>query len=297
MIKRFSILLAACAMLAGCGVQLDKEYSAGKAVVVFPDNGGTTLWELAGDGQPAFAGAGDIGGGYRAVALQPGVYRLYGVYNVAKIGTLGGGSKDLDYAERLKRKQGGAEKTLSGNAPGGLGVAAVTRAPVREERDIMRGEKIVGTRRIDVSSQYRMLLGLPASADVCGGFACFEIKAGDVLLVPALHGAITMNEKACARSGSAVTVYDMPSQNFVLSENPEDFETLKWACPVERLVFTKITGSVEDVRARANSGKFSLELMNSLKEGEMRMGRRLLNAYEIKDEASGRASYLLLDNN
>lgn len=255
-----TLLLLLAPLLPGCAPNLSERLAGGYAVVVFPAERGTVTWQGP-EREPGWGSdVAEIGGGYLAAALKPGVYSPEAVRNVARRGATGSGEKDLDYGDRARGARLRPEDYQTR-----LGPARVKRLPIKEERYVERpgpnGESYSFSRVIDVASQY--ITSLPIR-----GAEPLELKAGEVLLLPALRGEILLNERACTRLG--VKAFHSPA---LFSHNPEDFEFLEWLCPVDKLVITKIPASPEGVRAGADPRRFPSELLERMEERDIPVDR------------------------
>lgn len=277
-----AVFFTALCLLSGCAVNLAARHEQGYGIIVFPAVEGGMIWE--GPAQKAVWGGNEtgIGGSYSAVALEPGIYSLRSVYGRAMRGILGSGNKDLDYGDRAR----GGQIEPSELGSGRLGPALVRRMPIKEERDVWRtgpnGEDYSYSRTIDVSSEYRMSLPLSGNAPTV------EIKAGDVLLLPAFHGEMQLNEQNCTRKGLSRAGY---VQNRLLY-NAEDFEILEWYCPVDKLVITKIPVSLEALRAGADPAKFPPALMERLEVRDLSVRGLFSGADAVTTEDSGKVTHV-----
>lgn len=269
-------LLPVLLLLVGCAVNLQEYSEQGYGIVIFPDDGGSAVWNLQGEEgglAPKFT---DLGGSYRAAILAPGVYELSGFYNVAKRSILGRGDKDLDYADR-QRGSNIPPAELENN----LGLALVKRLPIKEER----GEGKFGAEHVvDVSSEYRMKLSLPQGAEL----AWFKLGAGQVLLLPSLRGEMELNEKSCTRHGFILGNHTP----YILSFNPEDLQLLEWYCPLNKLFVTLIPARLDELKEVADPKKLSPALMNKLEVRDLHFGQSLQKAARI-DGGAGRIKYVL----
>ena len=272
----FSLLLPVFLTLAGCAVNLPEYHEQGYGIVIFPDNYGSTVWLSGNAVKDSAVQFKDIGGGYTAAVLEPGVYSLSGVYNMEKRSILGRGNKDLDFGDK---RRGTALAT--GEMKSSLGIALVKRLPIKEMRG---GGRFDTEHSADISSEYRISLALPESL---GPTAWFEVGAGQVLFLPALRGEIKLNEQDCTRKGLATVSYTP----YVLSDNPEDFEILEWYCPVDKLTLALVPARLEELKAAADSEKLPPELMSKLKLRELKTGQWLQNAEETGGKRPGQTRY------
>lgn len=290
--KRYSILLILLAAFAlcGCTVNLAKQYEEGNAIVVYPDNQGTVRWQFLGGEYNLDDNTADLGGGYRAAALKPGIYAVSMVAKRSEISRMGRGLKDLD-----KGSRSGAGARLA--APR-LGRAEVRRAPIKEEREYERmdgkGNSRTFSRIVQISSQYRIELEIGGAA---GGdyrqIAYFEVKAGELLLLPSLYGEITLNEDFCARPGQFLGNPDgFHPMHYPLSHNPEDFEHMKWYCPLTRLTITKVPPSLDEVKAKADPKKLGPELLMRIQPGDLHTGPWLEGADKVERIEGGLVRYI-----
>lgn len=276
------VLLTAC--LAACGPQLEARFAAGDAIVVYPDDKGTVVWQLDGEDYTLTANSRNVGAGYRAAALKPGRYTLTAVRNVYPRSTYGFGDKDLDFGERERsRNRGKGELAQAGSLP----TALVDRPPIKE----LRTNEAFNDYTIDVSSEYRMLLRFDAGA---AAPASFEVRQGEVLLMPLLRGELTVDERSCARRGDSASPfnnYDNPYLVYVLSDNPEDFTTVRWQCPVKRLVLVKPAPGLEQARAALDSGKISPELVDKMRARDLDLGPLLRGAAAPERRTDGGVTF------
>lgn len=260
LISLWALLLPLAPLLPGCAPNFTERLADGYAVVVFPDERGTVIWQGPERERGWGGNVAGIGGGYLAAALKPGVYSPEAVRNVARRGATGSGEKDLDYGDRARGARLSPEDYQAR-----LGPARVKRLPIKEERYVDRpgpnGESYSFSRVIDVASEY--VTSLPIR-----GAEPLELKAGQVLLLPALRAEILLNERACTRLG--VKAFHSPA---LFSHNPEDFEFLEWLCPVDKLVIAKIPASPAGVRAGADPRKFPPELLERMEERDIRVER------------------------
>lgn len=289
--KSYPVLLAflAASMLFGCAVNLGKQYEEGKAIVVYPNNEGTLHWQFLGGEYDLSEHSTDLGGGYRASALKPGVYAAKLVANRSEISRMGHGLKDLDQGMRS-----GAGPKL---ATPRLGRAEVRRAPIKEEREYERvdskGNSHSVVRVISVPSLYRIELEIDkASGGDYRQGAYFEVEAGEVLLLPSLYGEITLNEDFCARPGQFLGNPDvLHPMHYPFFYNPEDFEHMKWYCPLTSLVITKLAPNLDEVKAKVDPKKLDAGLLMRLQVRDLHIGPWLEGADKVQRIEGGLVRY------
>lgn len=273
-----AVLLAA--VLASCAPQLAERHADGAAIVVYPDDGRAGIWRLVGGDYGLAENSRNIGGGYRAAALQPGRYALVGLRQAWPRSAYGQGHKDLDYGERLRSKNADAPPLAQA---GRLPLALVDRPAIKEERT--RGN-FWRDYVLDVSSEYRALLDFEAEEPL----AWFELRPGEVVLLPLLRAEISLDERSCARraeSASPYNSYTEPYLGYPLSHDPEDFTTLKWLCPVRRLVLLKAAPSLEAAQAGLDKDKLAPELLLRLEQRDLNLGPLFLRAQSRAGEGGG----------
>lgn len=285
------LVLAAALCFQGCSTNLNAKFAEGFSLVILPEDSGTVIWDMSEDAAGATPRWQDLGGGFKAVALAPGLYSLKAVYNVSYRGLYGQRDKDLDYGARMAHASGLPAERITPK----LGLVQVRRGPIKEERNVGKDwDSFVR----EIPSSYKMTLNLAGLAGKDGkNFAYFELKPGEVILLPQLSGTIKMNELACERWGSSVSryaTYENPALRYVLSDNPEDFLTIKWLCPVEILLIGKTPASLEDAKAKISPSKLSPELLEKLEVRDIQLGQRFMQADDITKDQSGGEQYIFV---
>lgn len=280
-IVHIALLFTTLCLIAGCASNLSGRYEQGYGVVVFPDERGSVIWDGPEQGLTWGSNIAEIGGGYAAATLKPGVYKLAAIYNSARRGTLGSGNKDLDYGDRLRGGRFAPE-----GFTGRLGLASVKRMPIKEERETFfngpRGEAFSRTRIVDVSSEYKMTLPVDGPT--------VEIKAGDVLLLPSFRADLLLAERACTRRGVSAPTRSFSSFMY----NSEDFEILEWYCPVDKLAISKIPARAAEVRAVADPKKLTPAMLERLEERDLDVRALFSGANIVTTEDSGKILHVFM---
>jgi hypothetical protein len=135
-----------------------------------------------------------------------------------------------------------------------------------------------------VPSKYDITLAFDSDERVAG----FEVGAGELILLPALLGEISLDERGCSRRG-VVTGFYVPH---VLSHNPEDFEYLEWYCPVERLVLSIVPGSLGELKARAGHKRLPPELLDKGEARKPFLGEYFQKAEKVDRKSGGLTEYV-----
>lgn len=271
----YLFLLPALLLLASCAANLPEYHGQGYGIVIFPKLGSSAIWSLQGEGGGAEPKLVNLGGGYRAAILEPGLYSLMGIYNVHERSASGFGHKDLDFADRAR-----GSKVPPADIANSLGLVQVKRMPIKEEHG---GGEFAREHVVKVSSEYRMRLDL-SSAQATS----FSVGAGQVLLLPALRGELVLNEQACSRNGFVLNFNPL----YVVSYDPEDLDLLEWYCPLAKLTLGLVTPRLDDLKAGADPKKLPPELLEKVEARGLKLGPYFEKAKKSDGKEPGLTNYI-----